>query len=111
MVVYHVRWERDDVLSKGTTKGRPKSKDYIYSFTVLCRGSKDAIAVLEYLFNHEWFLNKPVYIEDGKVTLQRVSLDSRHFEAQYLYMDEIKRPLSLLNLNRSLFDMFKYYHL
>lgn len=110
MVVYHVKWERDDVNSKGTTKGRPKNGSYLHSFTVLCRGAKDAITVLGFVFK-DWFPNDSIEISDGVVTMKRVSLDSRNFEAQYLYMDGIKKPLSLNNLERSIFDMTKYYHL
>lgn len=111
MVVYFVKWERDKVLAQGTTKGRPKSEDYLHHFTVLCRGSQDAVDCLNHLFYSSWYLNAGMRIEDGVVTMKRVSLDSRHFEVQYLYMDGIKRPLSLVNLDRSLFDLTKYYHL
>lgn len=111
MVVYSVSWLRDNVLSKGTTKGRPKDKDSYFNFTVMCRNSKDAVACLDYLFYKDFQCNTGISIEDGVVTLKRMTLDSRNFHCQYLFMDGIRLPISLTDLKQSVFQLVNLYRI
>lgn len=111
MVVYYVRWERDKSLSKVSTKGRPKTNDSFFAFTVMCRNSKDAISCLEYLFYRDFQLNTGITIEDGVVSLKRLVLDSRGFTCQWLFMDGIRLPISLSDLNKSVFQLVNSYRI
>lgn len=89
MIVYSVTWIADSELTKG--KGRIKNNEFIFSFTVLCRNSKDATACLEYLFDVNY--NGKFSLCDGVVTIRRYKIDSRNFTFQYLLMDGMKKPL------------------
>ena len=91
MIVYSVTWLADSELTKG--KGRITHKDFLFSFNVLCRNSKDASACLEYLFELKY--SGKFSLCDGVVTLKRQKIDSRGFDIQYLLMDGMKKPLYL----------------
>ena len=103
MVVYYVHWTRDTQLSHGSTKGRPKSDDYNFSFTVLCRSSADAVSCLAILFRDHF--KDQFSVGDGVITLKRVVLDSRNFTAHYMFMDGINNPICLSDLKESLSRM------
>lgn len=107
MVVYYVRWEKGDEPIK-QQKGRRKIEKSYYDFTVLCRDCKDAYSCFEYLFKTEFERNTGVDISDGFLSMKRVKIDSRGFTIQYLFMDDIKRPLSLSNLKYSLMDVQRF---
>lgn len=98
MLIYSVTWKADDELIKG--KGRIKSSEYLFSFTVLCRNSKDATSCLEYLFELNY--NGKFSLCDGVVTLKRCKLDSRNFTFQYLLMDGMKKPLFMRDVSQAL---------
>lgn len=103
MLVYQVSWSVDENNSKG--KGRvPKSGSY-FSFTVLCRNSKDAMSCLDWYFSHEFNNPQGLDVSDGLVKLSRVTLDSRGFNVRYLLMDGIKRPVKMDDLKTSLSDL------
>ena len=105
MVIYFVQWERDKELAKGTTKGRPSDKDYVYSISVMCRNVHDALSCFNILFYRDFQYQSGVKIEDGLVSLRRKTIDSRNFTCQYLYMDGIREPLCLDDLKHSLFKV------
>lgn len=107
MVVYFVRWERDSSLVKG--KGRAKKDDTYFSFTVLCRCCSDALVCLDYLFRTKFNPSQDLCIEDGKISMNRVTLDSRCFHVQYILMDGIQQPISLANLKDSVFKLQNRY--
>ena len=105
MVVYCVSWKRDDILAKGTSKGRPKDGSYFFTFTVLCNSSKEATACLEFLFPLHFGSNCGFTIEDGVVSLSRIKLDSRKFFFTYIFMDSMKRPLDVSDLTSGFLDI------
>lgn len=100
MLVYYVSWVLDKELSKG--KGRSTSKEFMYSFSVLCRSSHDAIKCLEWLFEFDYKSPHGFSLCDGVVTLTRLKIDSRNFSFRWLYMDDIKRPILMSDLKDSL---------
>lgn len=107
MVIYYVRWLRDDVNARGTTKGRPcKKSTSLYGFTVLCRNASDATRCLQHVFYNVWHLDSVgLCLEDGEISMKRVNVDSRNFEVTWLFMDGIREPISLLDLDKSLFRL------
>lgn len=107
MVLYHVTWKYSPELAKG--KKKPKSTIEIIS--VICRNSKDALAAFAWHFERQYNSNSGVSLDDGSITLQRSVVDSRNFTAKYLFMDGIKNPLALGDLEQSLFDYSKHYNL
>lgn len=110
MVVYSVTWKRDEELSKGTFKGRPKNGTSSFSFSVLCRTSKDAVACLEVLFPHHFGFNSGIKIEDGSVTLKRQKLDSRGFEFQWMMMDKMKFPILMSDVYNDRLEVPKFHY-
>lgn len=100
MVLYSVLWTCDPELSKG--KGRIKSDNHLFAFTVLCRNSRDAHACLDWYFRFKYDNRNSLTLDDGVITLRRCTIDSRSFVANYLMMDGIKEPLSLSDLKDSL---------
>lgn len=102
-MIYYVHWTRDTELSQGVTKGRPKTSDYNFSFTVLCRSSSDAVACLSILFRDHF--KDQFNVGDGVITLKRCVVDSRNFTAQYMFMDGISTPISLSDVKDSLSRM------
>lgn len=100
MLVYFVMWMADQDLAKG--KGRVNSKEFMYSFSVLCRNSNDAVKCLEWLFVNDYKSKHGLELSDGVVTMKREKLDSRNFTFRWLYMDGIKRPINMSDLNDSL---------
>ena len=103
MLVYTVSWSHSSELSKG--KGRVCKNDSIFGFSVLCRSSSDAVKCLEWYFVNVFKNPKGLDFTDGIVKLQRSSVDSRNFTINYLFMDDIKRPISLSNVKDSLTDI------
>lgn len=99
MVIYSVRWALDKALIKGL--GRAKSGDFVECFSVICRNSKDAIACLEYHFRSSDYKRTRFSLDDGTITLQRMTVDSRNFTATYMMMDGIAEPLFLSDLKRN----------
>lgn len=100
MLVYHVSWSLDPELAKG--KGRASHKEFHYSFSVLCRSSKDAIQCFQWLFENDYKSPHGFDVSDGVLTLQRLKLDSRNFSFRWLFMDGIKRPICMSDLQDSL---------
>ena len=100
MLVYLVTWQHSTALSKG--KGRATSSEFMVIFTVLCRTSEDALNCLRHHFRTRYKTTHGFTIDDGVITLQKKILDSRSFTVDYLYMDNIREPLSLDDLSQSL---------
>ena len=100
MVIYTVLWSHDSVLAKG--KGRTKDSENLCAFSVICRNRKDAVACLDYHFNHVFRHRSNVSIDDGEVILRRATIDSRGFTANYLMMDGIREPISLSDLKSNI---------
>ena len=94
MVLYFVKWTNESKLSKG--KGRA-TKDYMFGFTVLCRNSSDAMRCLDFYFHREFSrVNTHDFsLDDGVIQLQRMTIDSRNFTAQYLLLDGMHEPFYL----------------
>lgn len=110
MVVYSVNWSRDNELAKGSTKGRPKNDQYSFTFTVLCNKSSEASACLEHLFELHFGSNCGFTIEDGTVRMSRMKLDSRSFFFSYVFIDKMKRPLSIYDLSSGFLDVPRTYY-
>lgn len=96
MLLYSVVWWYDSDLAKG--KGRIKNHEHLVQFSVICRNSADAVLALHYHFYKVYRPSKGITIEDGQIELKRMKIDSRGFNANYLYMDGIREPLHLSDL-------------
>lgn len=108
MVIYCVQWFRDKKLCKG--KGRATS-DMTFTFTVICRNISDATRCLDYYFRFVFSeVNKHNFnIDDGVVTMTRLTIDSRKFEAQYLLLDGMREPLYLPDPSSNLLRAHKIF--
>lgn len=108
MVIYSVRWVLDTTLAKG--KGRAKSGEFYTAFSVLCRSNKDAIRCLHYHFAKTYPSDAFKFsLDDGEVTLKRSIVDSRHFDFRYLMLEEMKEPIDMFNVSKSLLRLTKLY--
>lgn len=96
MLLYHVSWIIDRDLAKG--KGRPTSKEIHISFSVLCRNVADAVCCLQYEFSTNFPTTHGIALSDGEIKIKRSKIDSRGFDAKYLFMDGIRQPIFLHNL-------------
>lgn len=105
MLLYTVQWSADNDLTKG--KGRVTSS--LIFFSVLCRNSKDALHCLAWHFNFKYNNPKNLTLDDGEIRLTRAKIDSRGFNASYLYMDGIPSPIDLSDVKSSLHDISKHY--
>lgn len=101
MLIYLCQWSLDKELAKGL--GKPKAKEFIYGFTVICRSSADAVRCLQWYHESVFFdqCNRKYTINDGIISLARTKIDSRGFTANYLLMDGMKEPLILSDVLRS----------
>ena len=102
MVIYNVLWFHKPDLSAG--KGKVNKSENMYTVTILCRNSSDAITAAMWCFEHDFKSPHGLTFDDGQVTLTRKIVDSRNFHAHYIYMDGIPYPLSLSDLKGSLMD-------
>lgn len=102
MVIYTVMWFHNYKLSAG--KGKVNDKERLFTITVLCRNSHDALKAAAWCFENEFKSPHGLSFDDGEVKLSRSIVDSRNFHAQYIYMDGIKYPLSLSDFKDSLTD-------
>lgn len=109
MVLYHVMWSYSHDLAKG--KGKITKKENLILISVLCRNSSDALSVLSWYFINEFRNSHGLTLDDGEITLKRSTIDSRNFNAQYLYMDGIRQPLYLPDLKGSLLNYTRYANL
>lgn len=96
MVVYDVSWFHKSALAKG--KGRVKSSEMLFGFTVLCRSAHDALSCVPYHFYNKFKHRDHVCLDDGEIILKRSIVDSRNFTINYLMMDNIREPIELSNL-------------
>ena len=103
MVIYYVRWDIDPDLVRYPNR----VKQPFFAFSVMCRNIKDAAACAQWYFYNEYSnsLNQDFTYLDGSITFKRVKVDSRGFNPNYLYADDIKEPIYLANLkkNRNIF--------
>ena len=106
MVIYHVTWSYSYDLAKG--KGKIKKDEVLITFSVLCRNSADALHVLSWYFLHEFKNTHSLTLDDGEISLKRSQVDSRNFNALYLFMDGIRMPLYLPDLKGSLLKYSKF---
>lgn len=106
MVIYHVSWLYSHDLAKG--KGKITKSENFISISVLCRNSSDALSVLSWYFINEFRNTHGLTIDDGEISLKRSTVDSRNFNATYLFMDGIRCPLYLPDLKGSLIKYSKY---
>ena len=100
MLVYFVSWTAEPELCKG--KGRLNKNEYHFSFTVLCRNSSDAVKMLNWYFLNIFKNAHNLELSDGVFTMKRSVVDSRNFNIQWLFMDDIRYPLSFSDLKQSL---------
>ena len=108
MLIYNVTWTIDKSLSKG--KGKVTSRETYFSFSVLCNSSKDANACLEWYFYHVFFDDNKHHLtlDDGTIHMSRSTVDSRGFYPNYLFIDNMRMPLSLSDIKGSLFQYVKF---
>lgn len=106
MVIYHVSWFYSYDLAKG--KGKINKNEVSITFSVICRNSSDALQVLSWYFTHEFNNKHSLTLDDGEISLKRTTVDSRNFNALYLFMDGIRMPLYLPDLKGSLLKYSKF---
>lgn len=107
MLLYHVRWELDRELAKG--KGRPTSKEVFFGFNAICRNQSDALRCLYYDFAKNYRTSHDFSIDDGDIYISRCKVDSRGFDAKWLYMDGIKEPIYLHDLKSNAIRAMKIF--
>lgn len=104
MVVYSVHWH---IVPENIKYANRLNKSF-FVISVLCRSIKDAAFTAEWYFYNEFtnYLNRrDLCFSDGEVVYKRMKIDSRGFNPNYLYADDIKEPLRLYNLksNKNIF--------
>lgn len=105
MKLYSVIWMYDKDLSKG--KGR--CVECVTGFTVLCNNAQEALSCLPYHW-HTYYKSRDVFdIEDGEVKLTRCKIDSRNFNANYIFLDKMREPLELSSIDKSLFNYSRFF--
>lgn len=103
--MYSVHWSAD----KNLTRGKGRVTNSSFGFTVLCRSKADALKALEYHFNNYYKNPLDLTVDDGILTVIRCTIDSRGFNPNYLICDNMKEPIELGNVDRSLLRLSRYY--
>lgn len=97
----------DSDLAKG--KGRIPSREYIITFSVLCRSNKDAISCFNWYFTNIYENTKQLSVDDGELSLKRKIIDSRNFTCDYMMMDGIRQPFFLSDLKSNMLRYSKIF--
>lgn len=106
MLAYYVRWELVD--NPSPKKGRPsKDNSPYYSASILCNNITEALSCFTILFRRE-YLNDDITLDDGKLSFNRMKLDSRNFHIQWLFMKGLHEPISLIDPAKSIFLKHSY---
>lgn len=95
MVLYNVTWSADNNLTKG--KGRLHNGEHVFGFSVLCDSSSSAHRCLIWYFDHFFSkVNKhDLSLDDGVIRMNRITVDSRGFIAQFLLLYDMREPIYL----------------